>query len=277
MKISVCSGNFGKISLKEAINRAAELRFDAIEITVMFHAHPSISSSERKKVYRWLDDAGIVCSAIHFIFDGNVKLASTYKEDIQHSILHNRAVIDLAADLNTKIIVVGGGGTRSVKPGQSREEIMKILVEIFAASGDYAKERGIYLGMEALNRYETNVIKTLKDSSEFAVKTKCPNVKIMGDTYHMNIEETNLDDAIRDAGKELIHLHLADSNRMVPGEGHIDFKKVFMALKDIKYEGFCSFEVFAITPELLYFKNFEEASKHMEYGKKYVDELLKHI
>lgn len=222
-------------------------------------------------------DAGIVCSAIHFIFDDNVKLASTYKEDIQHSIFYNRAVIDLAADLNTKIIVVGGGNTRSVKPGQSREEIMKILVEIFAASGDYAKERGVYLGIEALNRYETNVIKTLKDSGEFAVKINCPNVKIMGDTYHMNIEETYLDDAIRNAGKELIHLHLADSNRMAPGEGHIDFKKVFMALKDIKYEGFCSFEVFGITPELLYFINFQEASKHMEYGKKYVDELLKHI
>lgn len=53
MKISVCSGNFGKILLKDSINKAAELVFDAIEITVMFHAHPSISSSERKKVCRW--------------------------------------------------------------------------------------------------------------------------------------------------------------------------------------------------------------------------------
>ncbi|MBN2396681.1 MAG: TIM barrel protein [Candidatus Atribacteria bacterium] len=131
--------------------RRSRLRFNAIEITVMFHTHPSTSSSERKKVCRWLDDAGIVCSGIHFIFDDNVKLASTYKENIQHSILYNRAVIDLAADLNTKTIVVGGGKIRSVKPEQSREEIMKILFEIFAASGDYAKERGVYLGIEAMN------------------------------------------------------------------------------------------------------------------------------
>ncbi len=274
MKLSMCSASLGNIPLKQSINRAAELGFDGIEITVMFHAHPSISCNERKTISGWLKNSGIACSALHFIYDKKVNLASTLKEDINHSIMHNRAVIDLAADLGTNVIVVGGGGTRSVKPGQNREEIEKVLMEIFLASGEYAKEKGVILGLEALNRYETNIIRTLRESKEMTDRIKSPNVKVMGDTYHMNIEEVSLDGAIREMGQDLIHLHLADSNRLAPGEGHIDYRSVFKALKEINYQGYCSLEVFGITPELLCFSSYEEADMHMVKGKKYLDDLL---
>jgi sugar phosphate isomerase/epimerase len=274
MKLSICSANYGRNPLEKIIYRTAEMGFDGIEITVQYHALPTISSSERKAIVGWLKDSAIGCSAVHFIFDKSVRLSSDDPEDISHAKAYTKSVVDLAADLGTNAVVVGGGGNRSFKPGQDREKIRKIMVETFAECGEYAGQKGVFLGLEALNRYETNFINTLADSKQVAQQTGCPNVKVMADTYHMNIEETSLPDAIRGAGNDLLHLHLVDSNRLSPGEGHTDMREIVKTLKQIGYKGYCSFEVFYISPDLIHFETFEEADKHMVAGKRYMDELL---
>jgi sugar phosphate isomerase/epimerase len=70
-----------------------------------------------------------------------------------------------------------------------------------------------------------------------------PNAGVMGDTFHMNIEEDDIGGAFRRTGKALSHVHLADSNRAAPGRGHLDFVPIMQALKDIDYGGYCSFEL----------------------------------
>ena len=274
MKLSLCSANFGNVSLNKSIERAADLGFDGIEITVMFHARPTIDINERKKIRKWVSDAGIECSALHFIFDKNIKLASEDVIDIENSITYIKSVIDLAVDIGTDVIVVGGGGSRSIKPLQNKSEVVKNLVKIFSIAGRYASEKNVFLGLEALNRYETNFINTLEDAEQLADKIDCSNIKVMGDTFHMNIEERSISHAIEAAGENLIHLHFADSNRLAPGEGHIDFKSIISSLENIKYKGFCSFEVFAISPDLLHFESYEEADRHMVFGKEYIDKLI---
>jgi len=69
------------------------------------------------------------------------------------------------------------------------------------------------------------------------------NVGVWLDTFHMNIEERSIDGAIREAGPHLLHLHVADSNRAAPGRGHLDFKPIVKALKDINYRRYLSFEL----------------------------------
>jgi sugar phosphate isomerase/epimerase len=274
VKFSLCSANFGNVSLKKSIERAAELGFDGIEITVMFHARPTINIKERKNIKKWISDSGIECSALHFIFDKDIKLASEDEIDIENSITHIKSVIDLAVDIGTNVIVVGGGGSRSTKSFQNKSEIEKNLIKIFSITGGYALEKNVFLAIEALNRYETNFINTLKEAKHFADKTNCPNIKIMGDTFHMNIEEISIPQAIEETDENLIHLHFADSNRLAPGEGHIDFKSIIHTLKNKIYKGFCSFEVFAISPDLLHFNTYEEADRHMKLGKSFIDKLI---
>ncbi len=274
MKLSICSANYGRNALDRIIRRTAELGFDGIEITVQYHAPPTISPSERSQIVGWLKEAGIECSAIHFIFDKTVRLSSDDPNDIDHAKDYTKSVVDLAADLGTSAIIVGGGGNRSFKPGQDREKIRQVMAETIAECGEHARRRGVFLCMEALNRYETNFLNTLGQSKEFAAQTGCANVKIMGDTYHMNIEETSLPEAIRLAGADLLHLHLVDSNRLSPGEGHTDMGAVLDALKEIDFSGYCSFEVFYISPDLIHFETFEEADRHMVVGKKNVDKLM---
>ncbi len=274
MKFSICSANYGTNPLEKIIQRTAELGFDGIELTVQYHALPTISSSERRQIVGRLREAGIECAGLHFIFDKTVRLSSDDPDDIAHAKDYTKSVIDLAADLGTPSIIVGGGGNRSFKPGQDRAKIRQIMLETIAECGEHARERGVFLGMEALNRYETNFLNTLGQSKKFARETGCANVKAMGDTYHMNIEEVSLPDAIREAGDDLLHLHLVDSNRLSPGEGHTDMLAVLKALKEINYKGYCSFEIFLISPDLAYFETFEETDRHMVVGKETVDRLM---
>jgi sugar phosphate isomerase/epimerase len=70
-----------------------------------------------------------------------------------------------------------------------------------------------------------------------------PNLGVMGDTFHMNIEETSIADAFRKTGKYLTHVHFADSNRAAPGKGHLDFVPILKALKEIGYAGYIAFEL----------------------------------
>jgi sugar phosphate isomerase/epimerase len=69
-----------------------------------------------------------------------------------------------------------------------------------------------------------------------------PSVKVMGDLFHMNIEEDDLGGSIRAAGASLAHVHLADSSRLQPGTAHTDFAGAFAALRDIGFEGFMAME-----------------------------------
>jgi sugar phosphate isomerase/epimerase len=97
-----------------------------------------------------------------------------------------------------------------------------------------------------LNRYETNLINTLAEGVQFLKALGTQNVKLLADLYHMNIEETNPAEALREAGTYVGHIHFADSNRKAAGMGHTDFTPIIAALKDIGYEGYLSAEVFSL-------------------------------
>jgi len=96
-----------------------------------------------------------------------------------------------------------------------------------------------------------------------------PNVGVMGDTFHMNIDEASIPDALRLAGKHLIHVHLADSNRAAPGKGHIDFVPILKALKDIDYAGFLTFELLPAAADPF-------GTMEKEGGREFFDEYTEH-
>ena len=108
--------------------------------------------------------------------------------------------------------------------------------------GTTAQKAGTFLLLEPLNRYETHLIKTLQDGVDVCEKVGNPGVKIMADFFHMSIEEADIPAAIRGAGPHIAHVHLADSNRQMPGLGHTDFKAGFAALRDIGYSGWMALE-----------------------------------
>lgn len=118
-------------------------------------------------------------------------------------------------------------------------------IDVMRRVGERAAESAIVMGMEVVNRYETNVLNTAAQAVQFVRRVGLPNVKVHLDTYHMNIEESDLAAAIVATGSDLGYFHTGESHRGYLGSGSVDFPSVFRALLAIGYEGPITFESFS--------------------------------
>jgi sugar phosphate isomerase/epimerase len=143
---------------------------------------------------------------------------------------------DLAARLGAAVII-GGIRGRAGGEGRSRDAILRAGKDALRECADYAAGKGVTLLLEPLNRYETNVVNTLRDGADLIDELGLRGVSLLADAFHMNIEEADPADAIRAAGDRIGYVHCADSNRLAPGWGHIDFAGIFGALAAIGYQG----------------------------------------
>jgi sugar phosphate isomerase/epimerase len=96
--------------------------------------------------------------------------------------------------------------------------------------------------LEPINRYETTLINTVTQGLDLVDKVGAKNFGLLLDTFHMNIEEADLEASIQQCGKRIFHFHVADSNRWYPGAGHLDFKAILQALISTGYPGWISGE-----------------------------------
>lgn len=113
----------------------------------------------------------------------------------------------------------------------------EILVKNLRQLAHFAADYGVVLCLEPLNRFETSFINLASQAIEIIDQVNHPNCQIMLDTFHMNIEEKSLGEAIRAAGPRLHHVHGCENDRGAPGSGHIPWREVAQALQDIHYNG----------------------------------------
>jgi D-psicose/D-tagatose/L-ribulose 3-epimerase len=125
------------------------------------------------------------------------------------------------------------------KPGARARSIDSML-----KVADFAADRGVLLVLETVNRFEHFLINTSEEAVQMVKDINHPNVKVMLDCFHMNIEEDFIGDAIRAAGKHLGHFHIGECNRKVPGKGHMPWDEMGKALRDIGYGGAVVMEPF---------------------------------
>ena len=118
-------------------------------------------------------------------------------------------------------------------------------VEVVQRVAETAAESGIVLGMEVVNRYETNMLNTAAQAVDYVKRVGLPNVKVHLDVYHMNIEEADVASAIISTGEHLGYFHTGDSHRGYIGSGSIDLSRVFRALVTSGYAGPITFESFS--------------------------------
>lgn len=105
-----------------------------------------------------------------------------------------------------------------------------------------AANYGITLNVEVCNRYECHIVNTAEQGVKFLKELEEDNVKLLLDTFHMNIEEVSFSNAIITAGKFLGHVHIVENNRRLPGKGHLPWGEIMGALKSIKYDGMLNME-----------------------------------
>lgn len=120
---------------------------------------------------------------------------------------------------------------------EERAKDTDLLVDNLEKLSSYAEDHGVILCVEPLNRFETSFLNLSTQVVDVVDRVDSPACQIMLDTFHMNIEEKSMGDAIRAAGPRLKHLHSCENDRGAPGSGHIPWDTVAKALKDIDYDG----------------------------------------
>ncbi|MCA9156298.1 MAG: sugar phosphate isomerase/epimerase, partial [Planctomycetales bacterium] len=124
-------------------------------------------------------------------------------------------------------------------------------VESMRQVAEHAASTGVTLGIECLNRFECYLLNTHADSARFAKEVDHPNCRIMYDTFHSNIEEKSIGDAIRGAADMICHVHISENDRSTPGTGHVHWQENFDTLREINYDGWLMIEAFGLAlPEL---------------------------
>ncbi|MEY8759973.1 sugar phosphate isomerase/epimerase family protein [Chryseobacterium tongliaoense] len=213
---------------KYAIEKTAKAGFDLIEILL-----PASMDFNAKEVKKQLQDNSLdaVCS-----FNLPKEAHIAFYPEIAEQLI--KKAIDKTSDLETDFlggVLHGGIGVFSGNPLTESEA--NIITEVWVTIADYAKVRGVNIGIEPINRYETYVCNTAKNVLDMIEKTGKDNLFLHLDTFHMNIEENNFYDPVILAGKKLKHVHITESHRGMPGEGTINWDEFFRALKEIDFEG----------------------------------------
>ena len=129
-----------------------------------------------------------------------------------------------------------------VRPGVEPAQAMSWLIEALRECSQAAQPFNLRLALEPINRYETTLINTCADGLALIERVGAGNFGLLLDTFHMNIEEPQMEESIRNCGSHIFHFHAADSNRWFPGSGHLDFRSVLEALRLTGYAGWVSGE-----------------------------------
>ena len=123
--------------------------------------------------------------------------------------------------------------------------------DILSQAADHARSADVTLVVEYLNRFECYFLNCAADAARFVQEVDHPNLKMMYDTFHANIEEKDIAEAIRCCAAETVHVHISENDRSTPGEGHVDWDTTFKTLKEVGYDGWFVVEAFGLAlPDL---------------------------
>ena len=236
MQYSISNWIYATEDLEKSLQRLAKYEYDAVEL----EGEPDKEKYEPKKVKKMLKKYGLKVSSIAgmYLWKDEIKrdLASSDKKIREQTIIYLFKCIDYAQLMGAKLVIVVPAAVSKLTPSLSKKEDWKNSVKAVQEVAKYAEKKDILLAIEPINRYETYLVNSIQDALYYACEVNSSHVKIMADTFHMNIEERDIPEAIRIAGNNLINVHIADSNRCSVGRGHINFKALIKALKEINYQ-----------------------------------------
>ena len=170
-----------------------------------------------------------------------------------------RGYTAMASELGTDLVL--GWVRGNIPPDGNDEYYLREFAGTLKTVCDFAAGFGVRIFLEVVNRYETNVFTTCKETIDFLERHQISNCFIHLDSYHMNIDEPDSVEAIRLAGQRLGYFHVAENTRRYPGSGAIDFKSQIDALVEIGFSGYVSVECFPDDD------GYETAKKSIEYMK----------
>lgn len=214
--------------------------FDGVEIPI-FAGTPD----DYRKLGELLDRIGLERTAVSAMGDPSMNLISADGATRKAGIAYMKWAIDcaqalgantLSGPLHSTLGAFSGSGPTAAEKKRS--------VASQRAIGDHAGKKGVTIGLEALNRFECYLLNTMADLSEHVDAIDRPHIKAMYDTFHANIEEADPIGAYRKHRKNVVHIHISENDRGVPGRGNIPWKETFSAIRKSGYDDWLTIEAF---------------------------------
>jgi len=220
--------------LCRCVDRCAALGYDGVELALRFAGEVSVPEMKRRLAAAGIEvpciSSGQVFAADHLYF--------THPDAAVERITD---MIRLAAEFGAKVNTGRVRGT--IHPGEAAEAATARYLQCMDRCADVAEPLGVELIVEPVNRYEVNFINNCEEGLEVVRRIGRPRVKLMLDLFHMNIEDASFREAFVSAKDYITYVHVADSNRLAPGWGHLPFDEVFAILYEIGYDGYLTAEI----------------------------------
>ena len=240
----IWSEEFGPDSLA-LLPRIKEAGFDGVQVPMFRPAE--FPAAQVRKAFA---ENNLECSVCAIFIDGQ----SLISEDAATRSIARRHIQDaVKATAEAGATFVGGPLYCPVGylPGRRRTaDEWKWAVEGYQSAGATLAAHGITLGIEPLNRFETFFLNTAADCAALCDQIGDPNIGVLFDTFHANIEEKDLGDAIRKLGRHLKHVHSCENDRGIPGSGHVQWDSMARAMRDTGYDGWLTIESFGFVGKL---------------------------
>lgn len=224
------------------IDKASEAGFDGVEI-------PTFDGElDHELITAKLDSQSGKLTPIVVGVGSQEKDISSEDENFRRNGLNYiRKLVDKAATLESSLVCgplfSAVGGSLFLTDDQ-RNSVISRTASLMKVAAQYADDYGIDIALEPLSRYDSYLINTAEEMARFIEITGMDNIGILLDTFHMNIEETSMEDAIKSAGSRFRHFQVCENNRGVPGKGSLNWESIAKATKNVGYEGWISLESF---------------------------------
>ncbi|MCK5862593.1 MAG: diguanylate cyclase [Candidatus Hydrogenedentes bacterium] len=249
MKFGICSEIFKEWNdIERTINYVKEIGYDGLEIAPFTFSQYvyDIPASTRRDIVRYAEQAQLDILGIHWVFVGPEGVHLTHSDsavrDFTRKYLED--LINFCGDVGGKVIIFGSPKQRNVARDLSYNQAFDFARELFEATMPLCEQRDVTICMEQLSHQETNFCQTPAETVELIEAVSHPNFQLLLDTKAMTFLPEDRPDVIRKYAKYLKHYHANDANLKGPGWGDVDFLPIFNALRDVKYDGYMSVEVF---------------------------------
>lgn len=239
-RLAMCNDAFHDWPFPEMCRAVKKAGFDGVELT------PSTLTGKTSTLRDAMASEGLRCAGLHNILTAPTGLHATTADAIvrRRSWDHLRRLVDLTAALGGSVLVFGSGKQRSAADGMTVAEATARLRDGLAELVPAANARGVIILLEPLAPQFTNVVNTLDEAAAIVRQVGSPAVQTMFDTHNTVAEKLPHDELIRRHFPHIRHVHLNEMDGRHPGTGDYDFRKVLQTLKDLRYGGWVSVEVF---------------------------------
>jgi sugar phosphate isomerase/epimerase len=224
--------------IETTIARLARSGYDGIEIS----GEPAVYDADR--VRELLDEHGVACWGSVTVMTGGRDLVHEDHYVRLASVQYVKDCLSFAASLGGRIVTVVPSTVGKVAPMASPEQEWEWAVQGLRECQEHAERVGVRMGLEPLNRFETYFLNRADQAVALAEEVG-GDCGVTLDIFHMNIEEADWAQAIRDTGDHLVDFHVADNNRMPPGQGAIDWEQLVRELAGVGYDGYLTVEFVA--------------------------------